>query len=192
MSKKNTPPADLEEALTEAVTQASDEVVAEDEERLANLTQEELVLECSQAQQRADENWDKLVRLQAEMENVRRRAERDVSSAHKYGSEKLVKSLLPVVDSLERGLEIVADGSPEVKAMHEGMELTLKMLLETLSKNGVKQLDPVGEPFNPEEMEAVSMQPSPEVEPNTVLTVMQKGYLLNDRLVRPAMVMVSQ
>ncbi len=188
MSKKKSSPEDLEDTLVDAV----EKEVAEDENRLANLTPEELVIECSEAQQRADENWDKLIRLQAEMENVRRRATRDVESAHKYGTENLVKNLLPVVDSLERGLEIAADGSCEVKAMHEGMELTLKMLLETLEKNGVKQLDPAGEPFNPEEMEAVSLQPATEVDPNTVLTVIQKGYLLNDRLVRPAMVTVAQ
>ena len=188
MSKKESSPEDLEDTLIDAV----EETVAADENRLANLTHEELVVEYNEAQQRADENWDKLVRLQAEMENLRRRVERDVASAHKYGVEKLIKSLLPVVDSLERGLEIVVDGSSEVKAMHEGMELTLKILLETLEKNNVKQLDPVGEPFNPEEMEAVSIQPATEVEPNTVLTVIQKGYLLNARLVRPAMVAVAQ
>lgn len=187
MSKKKSSPEELEDTLIDV-----EEAVAADENRLANLTHEELVVEYNEAQQRADENWDKLVRLQAEMENLRRRAERDVASAHKYGVEKLIKSLLPVVDSLERGLEIAVDGSSEVKAMHEGMELTLKILLETLEKNNVKQLNPVGEPFNPEEMEAVSMQPASEVESNTVLTVMQKGYLLNNRLVRPAMVTVAQ
>jgi len=123
---------------------------------------------------------------------VRRRAERDVVSAHKYGSEKLIKDLLPVVDSLESGLEIASEGGVETQSMREGMELTLKMLLEALEKSGVKQIDPMGEPFNPEEMEAVSMQPAPEVESNTVLVVIQKGYLLNDRLVRAAKVMVSQ
>ena len=192
MSKKKTPNTDVDDMIADAEQTMIEEAVSEDEDRLAALTQEELVTECIQAQQLAAENWDKVVRVQAEMENVRRRAERDVVSAHKYGSEKLIKDLLPVVDSLESGLEIASEGGVETQSMREGMELTLKMLLEALEKSGVKQIDPMGEPFNPEEMEAVSMQPAPEVESNTVLVVIQKGYLLNDRLVRAAKVMVSQ
>lgn len=192
MNKNKSDAEHINETITTAENVAVEPAVAEDDNRLANLTPEELVIECTEAQERADENWEKLLRLQAEMENVRRRSERDIASAHKYGSEKLIKSLLPVVDSLERGMEIAAQGSAEMKAIHEGMELTHKLLLETLEKNGVKQLDPVGEPFNPEEMEAVSMQPANEVDSNTVLSVVQKGYLLNDRLVRAVMVVVSQ
>ena len=191
MSKKKAPAA-TDEMTAEIEQPAIDEMPTVDDDQFANLTQEALVTECQQAQQRADENWDKLVRLQAEMENVRRRAERDVTSAHKYGTEKLIKSLLPVVDSLECGLEIAPNSSAEVQSMHEGMELTSKMLVEVLEKNGVRQIEPLGEPFNPDEMEAISMQPETEVESNTVIRVMQKGYLLNDRLMRPAMVVVSQ
>lgn len=192
MSKNKSDAEYIDENVTTAEQVAVETAVTEDEDSLANLTPEELVIKCTELQQRADENWEKLLRLQAEMENVRRRAERDIVSAHKYGLEKLIKSLLPVMDSLERGMEITAVGSAEVKAMHEGMELTHKLLIEILEKNGVKRLDPVGEPFNPEEMEAVSMQAASEVEPNTVLSVVQKGYLLNDRLVRAVMVVVSQ
>ncbi len=179
-------------AVEHAVTENEEEVVTDSEDRLANLTPEQMMFECTEAQQRADENWEKLLRVQAEMENVRRRAERDVASAHKYGLERFIKSLLPVVDSLERGMDIVVEGSAEVRAMHEGMQLTHKLLLETLGKQGIKQLNPLGESFNPEQMEAVSMQPASEADPNTVLSVVQKGYLLNDRLVRPVMVVVSQ
>lgn len=199
MSKKKTDPNQADAALDEEMDQAiesaeqaaMDEAAAEDEERLANLTPEELVVEYEQAQENAHKFKDQAVRLQAEMENLRRRTERDVASAHKYGSEKLIKELLPVVDSLERGLAIEISG-PEVKAVHEGMEMTMKMLLEALEKNGVKQIDPEGEPFNPEEAEAISMQPADGVDPNTVMNVVQKGYSLNGRLIRPAMVVVSQ
>lgn len=181
---ENQPP--LEEDIVTA-----EEAVLEDQERLANLTQEELITEFLQVEQTAKGNWDKAVRAQAEAENIRRRAQRDVESAHKYGSEKLIKDLLPVVDSLERGLEVEASGDA-TKAMHEGMEMTLKILMETLEKNGVKVVNPEGEPFDPAQMEAVSMLPNPELEPNSVMEVIQKGYLLNERLIRPAMVVVSQ
>lgn len=192
MSKQNEPIEDKIDEAIESVEQAAiDEAVAEDEDRLADLTPEELVVEYEQAQAKANEMQDKFVRIQAEMENLRRRTERDVAAAHKYGSEKLIKDLLPVVDSLERGLDFDASAA-ELKAIHEGMEMTMKILLETLEKNGVKQVFPEGEPFNPEEMEAISMQPAENVEPNTVITVVQKGYSLNGRLIRPAMVVVSQ
>lgn len=182
---------EMDKAIEAAEQAAMEEAVSEDEVRLAHLTQEELVVECEQAQESMHKFKDQAIRLQAEMENLRRRTERDVAGAHKYGSEKLIKDLLPVVDSLERGLALEVTG-PDVKAVHEGMEMTMKMLLETLEKNGVKQIDPEGEPFNPEEAEAISMQPADGVDANTVLKVVQIGYSLNGRLVRPAMVIVSQ
>jgi molecular chaperone GrpE len=194
MSNKKTEPSldDKIDDVIESVEQAAiDAAAAGDEERLASLTQEELIIEYEQQHQRANEFHDKYLRLQAEMDNMRRRTERDISAAHKYGSEKLIKDLLPVVDSLERGLEVQAS-TPEVKAMHEGMEMTLKLLLETLEKNGVKAIEPEGQPFNPDEMQAISMQPADNVDPNTVLNVVQKGYSLNGRLLKPALVVVSQ
>lgn len=191
-NQQDLPPEELDETIAAAENQAMDDATLEDEDRLHDLTQEELALECRQAQEKAAENWDKLVRLQAEMENVRRRAERDVLGAHKYGSEKLIKELLPAIDSLERGLETSSGAGEDIKSVHEGMEMTLKLLLGALEKQGVKQVNPEGEPFNPAEMEAVSMQPNDKVDANTVLNVIQKGYVLNERLVRPAMVIVSQ
>lgn len=182
----------VEDAVVAAEEAAIDDAVEKDESRLAGLTHEELVVECEQAQQKADESHDQLLRLQAEMENMRRRSERDVVSAHKYGSEKLIKELLPVIDGLERGLEIEGEKSDAEKAMHEGMEMTHKLLLEALKKHGVKCIDPAGEPFNPEEMEAISMQPAENLDPNSVITVVQRGYSLNGRLARAAMVIVSQ
>lgn len=187
--EKHTPNTDEIIHATETV---AEQEVAEDIDRLAQLTPEELVVECRQAQQKADENWDKLVRMQAEMENLRRRVERDVASAHKFGIEKILKDLLAVVDSLQSGLDIGKNLGGDAKSIHEGLELTLKLLLDTLKKNGVQEIDPIGHPFNPADMEAVSAQPGTKSDPNTVINVLQKGYKLHDRLLRPALVIIAQ
>lgn len=147
------------------------------------------------ARQKAQEYWEKLVRQQAEMDNLRKRTSRDVEQAHKYALEKFVSELLPVIDSLELGIN-AAQGEDEsednTESLREGMELTLKKFLDVMAKFGVQPIDPLGEKFNPELHEAVSMQESPEASSNTVITVMQKGYTLNERLVRPAMVVVAK
>ena len=138
---------------------------------------------------------DMALRSEAEMENVRRRASRDVENAHKFGSEKLIQNLLPVIDSLEKGIESAEQVSGEDganKAIVEGMSLCLKMLVDVLIKQGLSVVDPSGEPFDPNLHQAMSMVENPDMEPNSVVAVMQKGYTLNDRLVRPAMVMVSK
>jgi molecular chaperone GrpE len=154
---------------------------------------EELALLLEDARAKADDHWNQVMRIQAEMENSRRRAERDVENAHKYGLEKFAIALLPVKDSLEMGLA-AAEGSDHEVAdkLREGTELTLKMLTGVLEKFGVKEVNPQGEPFNAELHQAMMMQPSEEYPPNTVTAVMQKGYVLNERLIRPAMVMVSK
>jgi molecular chaperone GrpE len=132
-------------------------------------------------------------RAQAEIQNIRRRAEKDIEKAHKFGLEKFAAELLPVVDSLERAIEASRGEEQNVKAIREGVEMTLGMFLACLEKFNIKQLDPQGEVFNPEHHQAMSTVPAEEgVEPNTVVTVVQKGYLLNGRLVRPAMVMVAK
>ena len=138
------------------------------------------------------EAQDQSLRVAADMQNVRRRAELDVEKAHKFALEKLVVDLLPVVDSLERGLELTNSDDEANKSVREGMQLTLKLLVDTLKRYQVEALDPHGEPFNAEHHQAMAMQESPEVEPNSVLKVFQKGYLLNGRLLRPAMVVVSK
>jgi molecular chaperone GrpE len=153
---------------------------------------EKLKSELDVAKAKADENWDKALRAVAEIENTKRRAEKDVSNAHKYAIDRFAESLLPVVDSLEKALEVKAEGSDAIKAMHDGIELTMKMLLATLQKYGVEQIDPLGQNFDPSLHEAMTMQEVPGTEPNKVLTVFQKGYLLNGRLVRPARVVVSK
>ena len=174
--------------LTPNGSSPADHLEAATDEFQGELTPEALAA----AQQRAEENWDKFVRTQAELENLKRRAEKDVQNAHKFGLEKFARELIPVADSLELGLSVEAVDLPEVQKLREGMELTLKQLIDTLSKFHVKQIDPMGEKFNPEQHQAMAMQPTDEAEPNTVIKVYQKGYLLNDRLLRPAMVVVAQ
>lgn len=144
------------------------------------------------ARAKADEHWSMYLRAKAETENMRRRAEMDLEKAHKFGTEKLVRELLPVVDSMELGLAAASGEAEDLSRIREGMELTLKMMRTALTKMGVTEVNPVGEPFNPEFHQAMSMQESEQTPPNTVLTVMQKGYLLNDRIVRPAMVIVAK
>lgn len=155
------------------------------------LSHEQLMLTLQDAQAKADQHWNQLLLARAELENVRRRAERDIEGAHKYALERFVNELLPVKDSLELGLAAAGEGGDVIK-LREGMELTLKMLSTALEKFGVKTIDPKGERFNPDLHQAMAMQEIRDVEPNVVLTVYQKGYTLNDRLIRPAMVVVSR
>lgn len=135
---------------------------------------------------------DQSLRVAADMQNVRRRAELDVEKAHKFALEKFAVDLLPVVDSIERGLELSSPDDEAIKPVREGMQLTLKLLIDTLKRYQVEALDPHGAPFNAEHHQAMAMQESTQVEPNSVLKVFQKGYLLNGRLLRPAMVVVSK
>ena len=154
---------------------------------------EETTLETqlADAQAKADDNWDQLVRARAEMENIRRRSERDLANAHKYALEKFAQELLPVIDSMEMGVLAAQAENADVSKLREGTEMTLKMFETAIEKFGIESVHPHGEAFNPEHHQAMTMIDSPEHEPNTVIDVMQKGYLLNERLVRPAMVVVS-
>jgi len=142
----------------------------------------------AELQAKADENWERYVRAAAETENVRKRASRDVENAHKFALERFGKELLGVKDTLEMG--IAADGA-SVESLIQGSNATLKLLGSTLERFGIVEVDPAGEPFDPEFHEAISMQPSDKVEPGSVVTVVQKGYTLNGRLLRPAMVIVA-
>lgn len=157
---------------------------------LEHLSYAELEDKLTLAEQQAHDNWEKSVRAIAELDNVRRRADREVANAHRYGLEKLLSSLLPVVDSLEEALRL-ADLHADT-AMHEGLDLTMKLFLGVLEKYDVQQLNPQGEPFDPQQHEAMSMQASQDVPNNTVLVVFQKGYKLNDRIIRPARVIVAK
>lgn len=144
------------------------------------------------AQKKADEHYEQLVRARAELENLKRRHSQELEKAHKYALDKFVAELLGVRDSLELGFAAALDDAADVAKLREGTELTLKMLGDVMGKFGVEQIDPSNQPFNPEQHQAMSLQPRNDVEPNTVVAVVQKGYSLNGRLVRPAMVMVSQ
>lgn len=140
-------------------------------------------------QAKADENWDRYLRAAAELENVRKRASRDVENARKFALERFGKELLAVRDTLEMGLAAAENAS--VESLLEGKSATLKLLATTMQQFGIEEVDPAGEPFDPELHEAISMQPSDDVEPGSVVTVVQKGYSLNGRLLRPAMVIVA-
>jgi molecular chaperone GrpE len=160
----------------------------DDEKRLHASEEKLLTLESSLQQEK-----DKVLELMAEIANVRRRAARDVEKAHKFGVEKLLKELLPVVDSLEQALEAEKTSvSESVSAIQEGTELTLSLFLSALDKFSLKQINPVGETFDPLKHEAISMQANQEVAANTVLFVVQKGYSLNERVIRAAKVVVSK
>jgi molecular chaperone GrpE len=143
------------------------------------------------AEDKVAEHQDKVIRALAEMENIKRRASRDVDSARKYAVEKFASDLLPVVDSLEQGIE-TSQSATDVSALREGMVMTNKMLISTLEKQGLIQVHPMGEKFNPEQHEAMSMVESMDVAEDHVMTVFQKGYQLNGRLVRPARVVISR
>jgi len=145
-----------------------------------------------QLQEQLVEAQDAVLRAKAEAQNARRRAEKDVEHARKYALEKFCGELLPVVDNLERALEAAQIEHEAIQPISEGIDLTLKSFLDVLAKFNVERLDPVGEPFDPQLHQAMTMVENPEVEPNTVMAVMQKGFTLNGRLVRPAMVVVSK
>ena len=193
MSKKKTGPemadSDESESRNDNQSDGNEDTV---EMEIDVKSFEALKTQLAEAEVKAQENLDKAVRAQAELENVRRRGQRDLENAHKYGLEKFLQDLLPIQDSLEMGLEAAKLETADVGKLIEGSELILKMLADLLDKNGIESIHPLGEPFDPEHHQAMSLLESDEHAPNTVVTVMQKGYKLNDRLVRPAMVAVSK
>ena len=145
-----------------------------------------------QAQAKADEYWNELLRARADLENMRRRHSRDLESAHKHALDKFVTELLPVCDSLELGLNAAGNEEANLSSVRDGMDMTLKMLISAIAKFGLEQINPEGEAFDPELHQAMAMQPVEGKEANQVIAVMQKGYRFNGRLLRPAMVVVSQ
>lgn len=135
---------------------------------------------------------ENVLRAAAEVQNIRRRAEQDIEKAHKFALEKFATDLLAVLDSLERGIEVSDPADEKIRPMREGMELTYKLFLDTLKRFQVERIDPLGQPFNPEQQQAMAMEESNQAEPNSVLKVFQCGYVMNGRLLRPAMVVVSK
>jgi len=177
-------PGTGDEVAPDAAAEQAVETVSEGETQLHALLED--------ARNKADENWNQCLRLQAEVENLRKRAQRDLENAHKYGLEKFAVDLLPVRDSLEMGIAAAEGESVDPVKLKEGASLTLKMLGDVMQRYGIVEIDPQGQRFNPEFHEAMSIQQRSDLEPNTVVTVVQKGYILNDRLIRPAMVIVAQ
>ena len=176
---------------TEQKTQ--DDIPKELEKDLVDDSQnEDLETQLLEAQQSTKDNWDKLLRSQAEMENLKRRTSKDLENAHKYALDGFVKALLEVNDSLSMGLKLAMDENATLENTIEGIELTNKVFMSTLEKFGVEAINPVDEKFNPELHEAVTMAPMPDKISNTVLEVIQVGFTLNGRLVRPALVIVVQ
>ena len=173
----------VDQQAVDASNPEAEQVATAGEDLQARLLQLEEQLAAAQ---------DQSLRVAADMQNVRRRAELDVEKAHKFALEKFAADLLPVVDSIERGLEMSDPADEAIKPVRDGMELTLKLLVDTLKRYQMEVLDPHGEPFNAEQHQAMAIQESTEMEPNSVLKVFQKGYLLNGRLLRPAMVVVSK
>ncbi|HHQ4886172.1 TPA: nucleotide exchange factor GrpE [Aeromonas veronii] len=167
-------------------TDVDSEVTAE-QARIAELEEQ-----LETAIQKAAEERERALRTAAEMENLRRRTELDVEKAHKFALEKFAAELLPVLDNLERAIELADKENDALKPMVEGVELTLKSMQSGVAKFGLVALDPTNQPFDPNAHQAMSMVPSADVAPNTVIAVMQKGYQLNGRVIRPAMVMVSK
>ncbi|MCK5729293.1 MAG: nucleotide exchange factor GrpE [Methylococcales bacterium] len=179
------------EAIKDVVGEIVDDVLTE-ETVTENISVEEVQKQLALAEQKATEQSDKALRIQAEMENLKRRTQKDLENAHKFALNKFSKELLPVIDSLELALQAVEGDSAEMQKVREGYELILKQFEAALKKFNVEQINPMGEAFNPELHQAMTMQPSEDAEPNTVLNVFQKGYSLNGRLIRPAMVVVAK
>ncbi len=168
------------------------EADAQHEALLAHPSYIELQKKLDEADAKANENWERVLRMQADADNLQRRVERDVANAHKYALEKFVLELLPVIDNLERAISAHISEESGSGTLLDGVSLTLKMFQSAVEKFGVEQVNPENAPFNPELHQAVSTQEDASVKPNTVLQVLQKGYLLNNRLIRPALVVVSK
>jgi molecular chaperone GrpE len=181
---------ELEAEAVSAEAEAADEAEAvsppqaEPEGELTQLLED--------ARSKADDHWDQLMRTRAELDNLRKRSQRDLENAHKFALERFSQELLQVWDSLELGHQAAQDEAADVEKLREGTELTLKLLTDVMNKQGVEQIDPQDQPFDPEFHQAMTMQERDDVPDNTVVGVVQKGYTLNGRLLRPAMVMVSK
>lgn len=185
---------DQEEIKTEEDSDLQESSAAEKGvEEQADFTLEEVLEKLAEGKEGAARARDDLLRVQAEMQNLRRRTEQDIEKAHKYGQEKFSTELLTVMDNLERALAAASGHEDEtVKAIYEGVDLTLKSFTDCFNRFHIGSVDPMGEPFNPQLHQAVTILDNSDVEPNTVIEVMQKGYTLHGRVIRPAMVVVSK
>jgi molecular chaperone GrpE len=188
---QDTKPEDTSANSQQSESEMEEKLQPEAEVDQSELPEESEHNQVEELQQKLTTLGEQLLREQAEMQNVRRRAQRDVESAHKYALEKFASELLSVVDNLERAIDAIDADDESQKAVAEGLELTLKTFIDVLAKYNVEPVEPEGQPFDADLHQAVSTVPNNEVEPNTVINVFQKGYTLNGRLIRPAMVVVS-
>tara|TARA_B110000091_G_scaffold53199_1_gene58401 strand:- start:241 stop:852 length:612 start_codon:yes stop_codon:yes gene_type:complete len=193
MSNEQTPQqgAELETDIevVEQAQEAEQEFVelTEDQQRIVELEAAVIAAESKVVEQK-----DSVMRAIADADNARKRAQGEIDKARKFALEKFAGELLPVADNLERALQVANPEDEAIKPIIDGVELTLKSFFSTIEKFGMKVIDPQGQPFNPEKHQAMSMQENAELAPNTVLAVMQKGYEINGRLLRPAMVLVTR
>jgi molecular chaperone GrpE len=197
MSEDKNNPENIEEISAEELAEHEQSMTADeleqsinDDENIARIA--ELEAELDIAKGTIDGQKDAVLRARADMENAKRRAEQEIDKARKFALEKFASELLPVLDNLERAMQVADAENEAIKPVIEGVELTFKSFTSTVEKFGMQVVDPQGESFNPELHQAMSMQESADLAPNTVMAVMQKGYTLNGRLLRPAMVMVSR
>ena len=188
----NVHPDDEHAIATEADEEAHLEDVVPEAAADDSEADEPVEMQLAKAQETIKDYWDQMMRLRAEIDNNRKRAERDIESAHKYALKSFVENLLPVIDSMEMGQTAASADNATLESIREGTALTMNMLIHVMEKNGLEQIDPLGENFDPEKHQAISMIEAEGAAPNTVVDVMQKGFLLNDRLVRPAMVVVAK
>jgi len=177
------------EAVEVQADQKQEEMTAEEAEKQV---EQDVKAMLDEAQREAAAQKELALRTLADMENLRRRTRIDIENAHKFALEKFVNELIPVVDSMEMGIEAAGKEDVDLDSIREGMNMTLKQMLDVLQRFDVERLNPLKEPFNPEQHEAMTMVPSSELDPNTVMDVIQKGYTLNGRVVRPARVIVSK
>ncbi len=191
MAKEEIPEENVADEIEEVIEGVVEERITDDAVEEEN-SADDLHPLLEDARAKADEHWNQLLRVKADMDNTRRRAKQDVENAHKFALEKFALELLPIKDSLEMGLASINGEDDAAKQLKEGTELTLKMLVSALEKFGIEAFDPTGDSFDPDKHQAMSMQESADHKPNTVMAVMQKGYELNERLLRPAMVVVSK
>lgn len=183
---------DTQDQVEEGTVIEAGEASLMDELTQANFRIEELEQLLAVSESALADRKEVEVRAAAEIQNIRTRTAKDVEQARKFALEKFANELLPVIDNMERALQGTSPEDEATKAIYEGVELTMKGFLNSVEKFGVAQVNPLGDAFNPAHHQAIGMQPSAEYPENTVMLVMQKGYILNDRLLRPAMVMVSQ
>ncbi len=182
----------IAEVLEQTGETVADKTLEDAAPVIEEVSLEDLRQQLAQARQQAADNLDKTIRTLAEMENLKKRVQKDLDDERKYGLTRFAKELLSVLDSLELGIQAASGDSPEVVKLREGSELTIKQFESVFAKFNIETVDPIGQAFNPELHQAMVMQPSSTVEPGHILAVFQKGYTLNGRLLRPAMVVVAK